>query len=142
MIRGALLVEESEQDRDFDDYIVRVREECPALGLGLPPEPETVAVLPVAAPAAAAAVAAGGSSLGGLGALALLPLASLALTGGDDGGGSSSSVPLQSPPSPPIPLLSPASPPPPGEEIPFNFHSGFGVLAVGLFWLRRRRKRQ
>ena len=136
---GSVLVEASEQDRDFDDYILQIIEECPIVGVGLPPAP-------IAAVPAAVAAASGGGGLAGLSALGILPPIILAATSGDDSD-SGDDPPSNNPPPPGPPGVVTPTGQPPGvfdpptsQQVPFNFHPGFSLLALaGLWWIRRRR---
>lgn len=124
-----------QQDRDFDDFIVRVRDTACPVGLGGPgdPPPVTSAVgapgtpvgqLPPAVPAAAAP--GGGSFLlpGLLGAGAIAGLAVGLGGGGDDGGGGGGGGGVAPPP----------------EEIPEPLTILGSSMAVGFGTLLHRRR--
>ena len=152
---GSKLVRDREQqDRDFDDFVVQLRNTACPVGGGELPDAPPAATAPVGElPPVAALPSAGGSKLGLLG---LLPLALLpAFLGGNDKGtkGIASGV-TTSPPggdkgtkgvdddSFPPKVTPPPSvkPSPPGKAVPEPFTIVGSTTAIGLAAVLQRRR--
>jgi hypothetical protein len=152
---GSKLVRDREQqDRDFDDFVVQLRNTACPVGGGELPDAPPAATAPVGELPLAALPAAGGSKLGLLG---LLPLALLpAFLGGNDKGtkGIASGV-TTSPPGgdkgtkgvdddtfpprvTPPPGVTP--PTPPGKAVPEPFTIVGSTTAIGLAAVLQRRR--
>ncbi len=121
----------ADQDRDFDDFLVRVRQTACAIGGG---EPSPV-VSPASQtpPIGALPAAVAPANLGWLSLLGLVPFAFI------DGGGSRSTS-SGGGFVPPAPLPPPGSPPPSPIPEPFSVFGSIGALGVGALLERRRRE--
>ena len=150
---GAKLVRtRQQQDRDFDDYIVRLRETACAPGASEPP-----GVIGGAPPGSVPPGASGGGPPGGLialGSLAAIGGAIALLTSSSDNNDNSSQVtnppgtnppgtnpPGTNPPGTNPPGTNPpGGAPPPGEPIPTPSTFFGSTMALGLVVLMRRRQ--